>query len=324
VETDREFTSIVSLPQFPGPSTVTRRNASDDPDQQTAETVERMQAISIEDAHSPQVWAATQGALHSAASSARVDIADAIYRWVCSHVRFRSDEPVLATLLGLDNELDLLIRPTRLLTMSRPAEDCDGFTMLCCSMLLCAGVPCEIVTIKADHEDPTRFSHVYCQAIIEDGSAVVMDCSQGSLHQFPLGWEAPEYFARKEWGVMHPAGSGRKGLHGLYGLGQSGEVDIEGGGLPGGSIDFTDIFSGGSGSSSAPFDVNKFIQQLTAGGLHIATMQATPVGYVQTPNMVANYGPGGAIPSQIGGIGTGTLLLGVGGLALALMIFGKK
>jgi hypothetical protein len=218
MQTDREFSSVVQLPQFPGPSVVTRYNASEDPDTSTAETVQLMTAAAIADSRSPQVWLATKAALGNGVQS-QEQICRRIYDWIACRIQFRSDDPVLHSLLGLDNELDMLIRPARLLTMQRPAEDCDGFTMLACSMLLSAGVPCEIVTIKADPQEPERFSHVYCQALLEDGSELVMDCSQAAQHGFPIGWEAPDYFDRKAWGVIQPQQQ-EKGMHGLIGLGQ--------------------------------------------------------------------------------------------------------
>ena len=314
METDREFQSVVNLPQFPGPSVVTRRNASDDPDTGTAETVQAMQAGAVADSSSPQVWAATQGALASAASSSRADIAEAVYRWICSHVKFRSDDPVLSALLGLDNELDLLIRPARLLTMSRPAEDCDGFTMLCCSMLLAAGVPCEIITIKADDREPRKFSHVYCQAILEDGRGLVMDTSQGAQHGYPVGWEPREYFARKDWGVIHPQRT--KGMHGLDGLGET--CDIFG--------CYPDDGGPTAPSSGPGLDWNSIIQSSFGFARQLALK---PGQYVQTPSgVMANQVPG-AVPgfnlsTSASGIGTGTILLGAGVLALMLFAGGRK
>ena len=314
METNREFESVVSLPQFPGPSVVTRRNASDDPDTGTAETVQAMQAGAVADSSSPQVWAAVQGALVSASGSSRAEIAEAIYRWICSHVKFRSDDPVLSALLGLDNELDLLIRPARLLTMRRPAEDCDGFTMLCCSMLLAGGVPCEIITIKADHDDPSKYSHVYCQAILEDGRGLVMDPSQGAQHGFPIGWEAPEYFSRKDWGVIHP--EGRKGMHGLSGLGETCDIF---GCYPDGP-DGPPVAQGGG------LDWNNIIQSSFGFARQLALK---PGQYVQTPggvmaNQVPGAVPGFNLSTSASGIGTGTILLGVGALALILFAGGRK
>jgi hypothetical protein len=342
MQTDREFSSVAQLPQFPGPSVITRHNASEDPDTGTAETVDLMQQAAIEDSTSPQVWAATRQATHG--SRSKRQSVDGIYNWIASRVCFRSDDPVLKNLLGLDNELDLLIRPARLLTMSRPAEDCDGFTMLACSMMLCAGVPCEIVTIKADPEDPGRFSHVYCQAILQDGP-LCMDCSQAAQHGYPIGWEAPDYFDRKSWGILQPQQQ-EKGMHGYNGLGDGlpsgtdyalclSDPNCSVGGVVGMSPTAPYIpasqtpqptFGGIPSGSPSGFDLNKFIQQITAGGLQIAKMQATPVGYVQTPTMTANFGSGSAIPGLNFGAGIGSMspLLLLGGGALLLFALARK
>lgn len=330
METDREYSSVVHLPQFPGASVVTRRAASDDPDTSTAETVALMAAAATEDSTSPQVWAATQGALTHAGNGERA-ACEAIYRWISSHVKFRSDDPVLSHVLKLENELDLLIRPARLLTMSRPAEDCDGFTMLACSMLLAAGIPCEIVTIKADHDEPERFSHVYCQALLEDGP-LVMDCSQGAQHGFPCGWEAPDYFDRKAWGVLHSAASTivdngsdvndhrqpRKGLHGLNGLD--------------GDYDYGGEYGIGPSTATSPsgpgFDFSNLINQSFKFASQLALR---PGQYVQNAQGVMASNVPGAVPGQypstvglnVGGINSSTLLLG-GAALLALVLFSGK
>ena len=316
VETNQEFSSIVNLPQFPGPSVVTRTNAPADPNEATALTIEKMKGWALADSTSPQVVRATGQALLLTRPHHQREYAAAIFDWVKRNCRFREDDPVLRSCLGLDNELELLIAPAQLLSMRPPSGDCDCLTTLCMSMLICAGIPAEPLTIKADEDDPTRDSHVYCQAVTEDGP-FVLDPAMGCKYHWNAGDEAPGWFQKDNWGVIQSTRP--KGLQG-YGLGDdgSGEVDIEGSGLPGGSLDFSDIWTGGS--PSIPVDWNKFLQQVTAGGLSIAKMQATPVGYVQQPSgAFANYGPGGTIP-QLGGISTSTLMLG-GAALLALVLF---
>lgn len=315
METDREFQSAVELPHFPGTSVVTRRNASPDPNEATAETVALMREAAMSDSISPPVWVATKQALDGCAPG-RQATAEAIYRWTARNIKYRSDDPVLKAVLGLDNELDLLIRPARLLTMRRPSEDCDGFTMLACAMLLCAGVPCEIVTIKADHEDPTRFSHVYCQVPLENGEALVMDCSQGAQHGFPCGWEAPGYFDKRTWGLMQP-----QQKKGLQGLGYCDLMDCDMG---------TGPASSGGGSS---IDLNSILQSVVQGAIQIGKQVTLPAGsYVanaggvmanQVPGAVPGYNVGASAYTQGLGISSTTLLIGGGLLALAL-IAGKK
>jgi len=220
MRTEQEFSRHTYISEFPGQSLVTRYQASDDPDTGTAETVDRMRAAAEKDALSAPVMRATAMALLFCDGSEAGRVR-AIHDWIASNVKFRRDDPVCSVVLGFDEELDMLIHPARLLTMQRPSGDCDDFTMLTCSMLLCADIPCEIVTIKADPRDPNRYSHVYAQAITLEG-IVPMDCSQSAQHGYPVGWQ-PEagVTERTPWGIMQPPQFG-SGLHGYVGgLGQN-------------------------------------------------------------------------------------------------------
>ena len=75
--------------------------------------------------------------------------------------------------------------------------------MYMASLLLSSGIACEFVTIGNDRQNPMRFSHVYVQAILEDGSKMPLD----PLGPAP-GWEPP-WICRKEWGIVEPP-QGRK------------------------------------------------------------------------------------------------------------------
>lgn len=339
MQTDQEFSSIVNLPQFPGPSVVSRSNAPEDPHQATAITIERMKQWAAHDASSPQVMRATSHALMLAGPD-QEQRSVAIHHWISNHCRFREDDPVLRIVLGLEDELEMLITPARLLTMQCPAGDCDCLTTLCMSMHLCAGIPVEPITIKADPEEPERDSHVYCQAVLENGN-LILDPAMGCKHHWPAGAEAPDYFDKQTWGILQP----ERPQRGLQGLGDPTDgslyaqligqgvdpVDaaayLNPGELPGGATG--PINPSTATAPSASIDFNKLLQQLTAGGLKIATMQATPVGYIQTPQgLVANVGPGGQLPLNLG-IGAGLssisplLLLG-GGALLLFALLGRK
>ncbi len=325
METDREFSNVVDIAQFPGRSIVTRRRASADPDTATGETVDGMSRGILNDCASVPVWLATQDALSApGALVSKATRATAIHNLIARRVKFRHDEPVLENLLGLDKELDLLLYPARLLTMRRPMGDCDDFTMLACAMLLSAGVPCEIVTIKADPGDPDRYSHVYCQAIVEDGP-LVMDCSQAAQHGYPAGWEAPHYFDKRTWGVMYPP---EKGLHG-YGLGD--EICDIFGCYPGADSSAPAPVSSGGGSG---INWNSLIGTIVQGGIQIGKQVTLPAGaYVQTKEGVMSNQVPGAIPGQypstvgvnLGGVSGTTLIIGgVIGLGLILALSGKR
>ena len=118
--------------------------------------------------------------------------------WFCKHhVRFAVDETAVLALFGEQNQVDFLMSPPVLLAMRRPAGDCDDFTMLCCALLECRGIPWEIVTIACDRAEPGRWSHVYCRAILPDGRRLALDPTNG---RYP-GWEVPavDVFRRQFW-----------------------------------------------------------------------------------------------------------------------------
>jgi hypothetical protein len=129
------------------------------------------------------------------------EIARRIFRWVVAKKddeRRKDDTPER----GRTVPLSRLMRPAILSLIPTPWPpeiDCDELAMYIGSMLLSIGVPCEFVTIADDVADPTRFTHVYVQAILEDGSKMPLDpyCDKP-------GEEPPLRFRRKEWGVIRP------------------------------------------------------------------------------------------------------------------------
>jgi hypothetical protein len=280
METNREFSSVVEVPQFPGASVVTRSQAAEDPHEATAQTIDRMKAWAARDASTPQVFGATHQALLLSGDS-ELDRCSAVLEWIRSHCKFREDDPVLRICLNLENELELLITPARLLTMTPPRGDCDCLTTLCMSMLACAGIRSEPVTIKADPDDPSRDSHVYCQALLEDGSAVVIDAAMCCKFGFPLGWEAPDYWERETWGAVEPVAQSRgmNGYTGLAGLGQSGEVPVETGGdsvLLGTDVTGTQDTAPIVGT---PFNWAGLVTALGSDATRIAQLATLPQGY---------------------------------------------
>jgi len=168
-------------------------------------TAARMRWAIVDGAINPLVVEVTNGALAAAGltiASPQIEITRAVWGWIRAHVAFVSDETVLVDALGLEGELELLITPPVLLSMARPAGDCDDFTMLAGAMLLAAGIPrVEVTTVAADPTDHTRWSHVYLTATLGNGARVVMDCSHGEW----FGWEAPQYYARRYWGGITAA-----------------------------------------------------------------------------------------------------------------------
>jgi hypothetical protein len=132
-----------------------------------------------------------------------------VFWWVKRNVRFQEDDSIMSRIFGIDPNLnggrDFLITPDLLLAMNPPMGDCDDFSMLVASMLICLGFIREFgrgwfVTIAADERDPDSYTHVYTKWYCADGSEnpyIYIDASHG---EYP-GWESPKIFKKREWEI---------------------------------------------------------------------------------------------------------------------------
>lgn len=172
-------------------------------DVSTAATIRAMSQVARQCANDPLVVAATVGALSGGASTQRM-AASAIFHWVRSNIRFVEDEQLMYEQFGIaPAELDkeLLIVPPVLLAMPEPMGDCDCFSMLLASMLLCAGITPYFVTVAADAQEPRKFSHVYvCACLRDEGTHMCLDAGN-RLSMVPPGWEASEVTRKAIWAV---------------------------------------------------------------------------------------------------------------------------
>jgi hypothetical protein len=152
----------------------------------TADTIHQMKALAIDASRSPFISTLVNSLLINLPSHpSQTDIARDIYWWIKSHVTFVEDEQVLGSILGYEDVAqELLIPPVVLISMPSPSGDCDDFSMLAASCLLCAQIRCAFVTIAVDPETPERFSHVYVCALLDD-KWMGFDTSHGQY----LGWE---------------------------------------------------------------------------------------------------------------------------------------
>lgn len=314
METREEFSSVVQLLPDAPPSVVSRYNAPDDPHEATALTIDRMKQWAADRAHSPQVTRATMQALLFGNGS-DLENAIAIHNWIGTHCRFVEDDRIMRVVFNLEDELEMLIEPAQLLSMKPPAGDCDCLTTLCMSMLLCAGIPAEPITIKADPEQPELDSHVYCQAILQDGSTLILDPAMACKRQWPAGAEAPNYFDRQTWGPIYPE-QPRRGLHGLDDCADnelcSTDIGIPGtGGGPG-----TDLgVAAGPYPTAGGFNWGQLATVLGADATRIAQLATLPSGYTLNPAGQPVY----AGASAFGAINPLYLLLGGGVLLIALL-----
>jgi hypothetical protein len=161
--------------------------AASDTDRATVQTVEKMCAYIRGAVSDPLVEQAAATAWRVWGAGAPSDSMKAwgVFWFVKHLVKFRLDEGAMLS-AGLHDEQDLLIDPRVLLRMRKPAEDCDGFTMLVAALLSCLHIPVYIATVAVDPKDPSRWSHVFPIAVL-DGKTVPLDTSHGPRP----GWMVP-------------------------------------------------------------------------------------------------------------------------------------
>lgn len=185
-------------------------DGSDD-DANTAQTVRLMLDFIQADAFSTAVTAATREATGGETGD---QAAWRIFQWIKNTVTFQEDF-VTALLASLPNPqaAEVLIRPVDLLSMARPAGDCDDFSMLANAMLTNAGVPARLRTIEQNPAQPGQYSHIFSEAMI-GGQWVPFDTSHGTAP----GWQAHAIGKDRTWtGAQRMSGrhTAPRGLHGL-------------------------------------------------------------------------------------------------------------
>jgi hypothetical protein len=296
------------LGTFPANALVESFTASIHPDLQTAETIGRMARHVAASTTDAAVLRALRDAQADVAGLTATEKANRIFYWIKTHVAFREDPP----------EDELLIAPPALLAMRPPAGDCDDFAMLVATMLVAARVPASFVTVAADPEDRSKFSHVYVEAQTDQGP-LALDASHGP---YP-GWSAVErglVFRLQRWPVLltqhvrrprAARGLGRLGapMTGYRYLGSNGDYGGETAGASSGSWSqtFSNIFT----------PVSQFVTNLVR--LRTPTFQQTPTTITTYPSgqipVGGVFGPGGATVG--GSSGLLTLLL-IGGLVIVV------
>lgn len=168
-------------------------------DVSTRDTIDRMRGLVYEAIRHPTIVELV-GALRDSlpARAAEMDYVRKVFHWVKGNVSFIEDETLLGTRLGYsDVNQELLIAPWVLVTMPSPQGDCDDFSTLIATLCKAVDIPICFVTIAADKDDPSRWSHVYTKAIV-DGRPFVLDGSHGA---YP-GWETrATKFRHMEWSI---------------------------------------------------------------------------------------------------------------------------
>lgn len=297
-----------TIPLFGARSTTVTQAAIPDGDAGTAVTVGMMANIIRASAAHPVVRQETLRALAGLPHGAdRRQRAQALFWHLKRRIRFVDDHALVQAALGEGVYTEGLIAPERLLTMPEPRGDCDDYSMALAAMLAAAGVPVELVTIAADGARPAEFSHVYVQAVLEDGSRFPLDASHGPAP----GWESPRWWRRHVWPIFGLAPRGLHGLDKAYGTPYWTDKGVRVAGLNGA----LDWFKAGS-------ELTKTILTLRPpAGTSIVTEPGRTAVYRTTPE---GFGPIQAIPGWPGATMPYLLIGGVGLVVLLALLAARR
>ena len=173
-------------------------------DVSTADTIRVLRPLAHGYSRNPSVIAAVTQALSGGGVASQRDVVNAIFHWVRTNIRFVDDETILYEQLGVPlEEIDkeLLIVPPVLLAMPNPQGDCDDFSLLLASMLLCVGLKPYFVTVAADPTDARKFSHIYVAVeLADEGSHLALDAGN-RFAMVPPGWESNKVTRKAIWAV---------------------------------------------------------------------------------------------------------------------------
>lgn len=186
---------LVSHPQFAGgQARASVLPAPNDDEEATAQTIALMAQYAREDSLSPIVREAAFDAARTAGDNSIDALLQSVFTWIQSRIRFQLDSVTAAPVAADPEQTEVLIRPVDLLTMPRPAEDCDGYSMLCAAVLRALGINSSFRTVAADASAPDRYTHVYVVAHTPGGD-VAMDTSHGDRP----GWEVRPVGKTRTW-----------------------------------------------------------------------------------------------------------------------------
>jgi hypothetical protein len=193
-----------------------------------------------------------------------------------------------ALLAAYPQKRQLLVSPEALLRAESPAGDCSTFSMLIAAMLEALGERWEFVTVAADPEDPSLYSHVFVRAVSSDGTRQTLDGSHG---KYP-GWEVPraQQFRRQVWNSdgepisdLAPFVSQLHAYQARPGLGDDSSTDLSG--------SLSEI-TGGDSSTDLSGSFSEITGGNTSGALNTPESAFTaPVGSVLVNGVYGSVAP---------------------------------
>jgi len=136
----------------------------------------------------------------NARASEPLSVIQAVHNWVQQRIRYEYDPDGIEMLTGARQAIAAALKN------GRYSEDCDGMVIVEASMLGYALGRSNVRTtiIKANKRSPKQWSHIYLQARA-NGQWINLDPIMNGEHskrpKKPVGWEAPDVFARRREGI---------------------------------------------------------------------------------------------------------------------------
>jgi len=169
----------------------------------TAETIEKMRSLVDSGKRSQRVRELAGRLIQSCTKKDYYCYADSIFKFCRDKIQYAYDP----------HGVEWVESPERILDAG--VADCDSVCVLFASLCENLGLPCQYVTVRADKNRPSEFSHVYARVKIPGRGWIAADCTM----QHDFGWE-PTGYPEKTWPASHTAQNLEEldGIGGLRGM----------------------------------------------------------------------------------------------------------
>lgn len=173
-----------------------------DGDAGTSQTIRAMRQLIEQGKKDPRIHELAarilRGVPNEYLPAGEIAAARAIYEWGMANIRYTPDVVGKETLHSAWDVVRLRI------------GDCDDFTILFCSLFETIGKSTRIVTISSHAEDPSQFSHVFPEVLVQ-GRWIPIDAARRSA-SFAKGPE--HWYRRRHWSTSAEQYADVAGLNG--------------------------------------------------------------------------------------------------------------
>ena len=264
----------------------------------TAQTIARIRQLVSNGKKSINVNRTAIGIVWGTSPFSQTEKAQAIFNWVAQNTRFISDIVNAETLRSADEILRVR------------GGDCDDLNaILIPSLLATIGIPSRLVTIAHNSDDPTDFSHIYSECLV-DGQWRAMDVARPGA---AFGRAPETYFRKRVWDLESPRYQDVAGMSGYLSQARPrrrGMGDIDD--IVNSLVQDTPAITTGAAN---------IIRAVNSPGVISMPVTAAPAGYAY--NAAGRLVPAATATLSTSGI-SGTTLLLIGGALVAILLISRN